>query len=158
MKMNHRGPGRTSPCHKNKMNHIFMWNNINVWDACTKYKMCNLSGALGPRVTKRVKLKLGCRYSIFSLVGDSWRTLQVWEADSTKPLTTIPLPPGTIYIANLAACDHQITHGEIQDDMELLQVHGLGPCVVSWPCQCLFLPFALQMGSHVGFPEVCKEL
>ena len=24
MKMNHRGPGRTSPCHKNNMNHIFM--------------------------------------------------------------------------------------------------------------------------------------
>ena len=24
MKMNHRGPGRTSPCHKNHMNHIFV--------------------------------------------------------------------------------------------------------------------------------------
>ena len=38
MKMNHRGPGRTSPCHKNHMNHIFMQHSMIVVGACTKYK------------------------------------------------------------------------------------------------------------------------
>eukprot|EP00435_Cladocopium_sp_Y103_P035993 s1476_g9.t1 len=55
------------------------------------------------------------------------RSLRIWEADAPEPLTTIRLPPGTVYLANAAACEHQVVHCLEQDP--LLEVQGLGASV-----------------------------
>jgi len=53
-----------------------------------------------------------------------YRSLRIWEVDAPEPLATIPLPPGTVYMANVAACEHQFVHCPEQDP--LLEVQGLG--------------------------------
>ena len=54
MKMDHSGLGRTSPCHKNHMNHMFMQHSMIVVDTCTKYKNMQIIRGPESRVTKNM--------------------------------------------------------------------------------------------------------
>ena len=57
------------------------------------------------------------------------RSLRIWEGDAPEPLATIRLPPGTVYLANAAAFEHQVVHCLDQDP--LLEVQGLGASVAA---------------------------